>query len=339
MESTMKKKSTADFDTFSKEYDIMVRNHIEAMAAGRELNLIPARIKEWDAREGLGLQCDLMLNGKKVGMAHDDGNGGPMDFEFSDPKVEAQFNKDFPGEEFAGVLEKMIVDAQMEKSYQKAAQNNAKKGYGFTVIFDMKGGAYRYAGRKTEAEAAEYVSQKGLKDYRVIKAIGVIVPDPNEVWKTKVTKEAMVNGLEAVVFFSTPEKPLSAFTMRKFTADFLKLELAKRNGTLIQVNKRPSKEELLAVANKRNEAYPQYKGYWDGFGVAVCVKRVLSKARNVYFEVGDVVLCNRETGKDASFMASNGEAVVLAYSEKNGTNTQAFATSFKFVEEPTSKLK
>lgn len=47
-------------------------------------------VKSWEAMEGVGTNCDLYRDGKKVARCHDDGNGGPWNHDWLDhdkPKV------------------------------------------------------------------------------------------------------------------------------------------------------------------------------------------------------------------------------------------------------------
>ena len=88
--------------------------------------------KKWNTYDGGGYQFNLFLDGKKFAFVHNDGNGGMIDIDFTDPKNNAiwdEYVASFGQWDCLGsmidhdtdiVVDKLVNDYEMDKRRKKA---------------------------------------------------------------------------------------------------------------------------------------------------------------------------------------------------------------------------
>jgi hypothetical protein len=103
-------------------------------------------LKTMETLDAPAFTCNILVDGKKVGKAHDDGNGGETDFWFDDKTIREWFENNFKN---PGILiENLINRDELRKSVIRRTKANAKKGM-FT-IWCFKRGTDKYGmGRET----------------------------------------------------------------------------------------------------------------------------------------------------------------------------------------------
>ncbi len=132
----------------------------------------------WAGRDGYGLNATLYYDGKKIAVAHDDGNGGPItyspidndfyktkrEFELSQPKekgysgIELDYSLDFLVAELAD----KAVQAKQEKAFLKKMEKKMINSIIYGVPNKMD---YRFAGFKVplanldKVKLAEYIEK------------------------------------------------------------------------------------------------------------------------------------------------------------------------------------
>ena len=129
--------------------------------------------KDWQSREGGGYQFNLYLDNKKFAWVHNDGNGGMIDIDFTDPKNQAiwdahikslgQWKTKFGainGTEFFDhtsetAIDKLVEDYEMEK--------HRKKGTLFRLKDDT-GSSFRTLNVKDIEQAKQWLTKEYTAD-------------------------------------------------------------------------------------------------------------------------------------------------------------------------------
>ena len=129
--------------------------------------------KEWQTMDGGGYQFNLYLDNKKFAWVHNDGNGGMIDMDFTDPKNQAIWNDyvkslgqwktkfgAINGTEFFDydtdiAIDKLVEDYEMEK--------HRKKGTLFRLKDDT-GSSFRILNLKDIEQAKQWLTKEYTAD-------------------------------------------------------------------------------------------------------------------------------------------------------------------------------
>ncbi len=230
--TTAAKNPALDLDAFNREYDAKIKANKEAMANGTKLNLTISGLKEHMGMDGMSFRCNLLLNGKKVGEASNDGNGGPNFYDFTSKEISKKFDADFGHEDFDGILEEMINEAALEKDFLKRANTSASRGYGLTLAM-KEGRSWATMAFKTMDELEKYKSESKASVYRIIKpTVAVASAEAAQAaflakWKEKSIRSCAKKGLAVIFFFTKPDGTLSYVAYPKDTPEVRKAAMAK----------------------------------------------------------------------------------------------------------------
>lgn len=105
-------------------------------------NLTAVNVKDFNTPDGYAWSADLKLNGKKIGSAHNDGNGGSTNLSITDEahkEIEAYADvtpehNQYSFERVEGVIEALVAAVLTKKDEQKIV-NKIKRDLKKKVIF------------------------------------------------------------------------------------------------------------------------------------------------------------------------------------------------------------
>lgn len=91
------------------------------------------------------------------------------------------------------------------------------------------------------------------------------------------------------------------------------------------------RQKLIENANAKYAKYPQYKGHWDNWGLAVARKQIKGRGGVICLEKGEYCLISLETPKKEKYSQYPNVLWTAVYLEKNlgGCDTSVNSAHFE----------
>lgn len=132
-------------------------------------------VKQFTGREGYGFSANVYLGSKKIGTAHDDASGGPMQIDISSDYTE-QFGdivKTYYDENPATYMgEDMFIEELLELNFrEKEFKKNSKKGFPILVFvaYEKRNAPHEDFAKRDFSKQDFIVSVREMKDVQLVK--------------------------------------------------------------------------------------------------------------------------------------------------------------------------